>query len=63
MCWVDRLALVWAGFVAFFYFVMCYGPAGLDPVFSRYVLLLVFWMAVPPWLFLRGLRWTFHRGA
>lgn len=63
MCWADRLALVWAGFLTFGYLVMCHGSDGLDPVFWHGLPLLMLWFVMPIWLLLRGLRWTFHRGA
>ena len=64
MCWADRLALVWAGFLTFVYFVMCGGPGGpIDPKFWYCTPLVWLYFAAPIWLLLRGLRWTFHRGA
>lgn len=61
MIWADKLAVIWAGVVAFLYFLMCQSSTGIDPVFLANVPYVIFWLAVPPWLILRGIWWVTKR--
>lgn len=61
LCWADKLAVMWAGFLIFFWSIMWLPDLSgyLAMVLSPDGIRAIAFLVVPPWLLLRGIRWTF----